>query len=96
MAESVITWKYVAVTTIGMLIGGAPSHFSDLRPTRDEVSTMIQKEAPLTFANDLKEIKQVQNEIKIEQAKLSVTLESVLYELKREKLKRDELKREKL
>lgn len=83
-------WKYVAMTMtslfLGVLMGGAPSHFFELRerPTRTEVSKMITHEAPMTVAMDLKQMIQTQNEIKIEQARLAVTLESVLNELKRD------------
>lgn len=78
-------WRYVAISTLGILVGGAPSHFFELRdrPTRDEVAKMIVQVAPSTVAMDLKQMVQDQNDIKIEQARLSATLEGVLNELKR-------------
>lgn len=77
-------WKYIAFSAMGILVGGAPTYFADLRerPTRLEVSHMIQTEAPITVSQNLKEILIVQTELKVDQARLATALEGVLYELK--------------
>tara|TARA_R100000656_G_C3874597_1_gene112974 strand:+ start:158 stop:382 length:225 start_codon:yes stop_codon:yes gene_type:complete len=74
---------------MGILVGGAPSHFLQLQnvPDRQEVSRMITKEAPISVAPDIKDLLEAQNNIKVELAKLTGTLESILYELKRRERK---------
>lgn len=71
-------WHYIAISTISILIGGAPSHFYELRqrPTRKEVSRMIEKEAPISIKEDLKEIKDAQNEVIITQTKICSFIEN--------------------
>ena len=71
-------WHYIAISTISILIGGARSHFYELRqrPTRKEVSRMIEKEAPLSIKDDLKEIKDTQNEVIITQTKICSFIEN--------------------
>jgi len=82
-------WKSIAMICMGILVGGAPSHFLQLQnvPDRQEVSRMITKEAPISVAPDIKDLLEAQNNIKVELAKLTGTLESILYELKRRERK---------
>lgn len=82
-------WKSIAMLSMGILVGGAPSHLLQLQnvPDRQEVSLMITKEAPISVAPDIKDLLEAQNNIKVELAKLTGTLESILYELKRRERK---------
>ena len=80
--------KTIALLAMGLLIGGAPTHFTSImaRPTRAEVSDMITKEAPKTVMHELKDMVKAQTDIKIEQTRISVTIESVLNEIKRNRI----------
>jgi len=80
-------WKWAAVSLFGVLAGGTPNYMFDLqkRPTRQEVSLMIAKEAPSTVYSELRDISTIQKTVQIQQAKFSATLESLLYEIKRKR-----------
>jgi hypothetical protein len=54
------------------------------KPDRKEVLEMISSMAPVALSAEIKQIIEVQNDIKIEQAKINTALENVLYELKRD------------
>lgn len=79
-------WREIAIGAICLLAGGAPSYFSELpkRPTREEVSTMIVKEAPAALQTQMKEIVDSQNAMNIQSARLTTMLENVIMELQRE------------
>jgi len=79
-------WKYIAFFALGILVSATPTHFFELhgKPDRKEVLEMISSMAPVALSAEIKQIIEVQNDIKIEQAKINTALENVLYELKRD------------
>ena len=78
-------WKSIAFAVVGLLLGGAPSHFLQLQSKVDrvQVSRQISIEAPLTVALELRGITGVQHEIKVHLAEMSAEMKSLLYEIKR-------------
>jgi len=86
-----VIFIYVAVglICIVILVAGVSSYFlpSQNVPNRQEVPGMLTKEAPISVAPDIKDLLEAQNNIKVELAKLTGTLESILYELKRRERK---------
>lgn len=73
-------WVLISValvsTVFGAIIGGIPDYFD--KPSRQEVSSMIMKEAPLALRADIKNIELSQKEIQIRQAEMRAILAQVL------------------
>ena len=77
-------WKTIALIVISVLITAFPSWLllSD-KPTKEQVSLMIIKEAPLSISTELKEIRQIQKSLEIGLAKQSVHIEAILNAVKK-------------
>ena len=78
-------WQKIAIGAVCTLFGGVPSYFFDIRerPTFEQVSHMILKEAPSTVASEIKSMLITQSQIQVDQARTNAILEGVLNELKR-------------
>jgi hypothetical protein len=78
-------WKFMTISVVSLLIGGVPGYFliGPNKPTKNEVSAMIKKEAPLAIRQELKEIELTQKSIEIEIAKQSVQISQILEAVKR-------------
>lgn len=65
--------EIIISTLIGILLGGAPGYFliGPNKPTRNEVSQMIRKEAPVTVYDTLKSIE-------IQQAEMRTDIKNIL------------------
>lgn len=78
-------WKFIAVSIVSLLLGGSPGYFliGPNKPTINQVSAMIKKEAPLAIQQELKEIKLTQKSIEINMAKQSVQIAQILEAVKK-------------
>ena len=74
--------QIAAVAVISGLVSSIPSYLN--KPTRKEVSSMIQKEAPLAVYLQLEEIQKAQKDIQIAQAQMASKIELILSFIKRE------------
>ena len=74
--------QIAAVAVISGLVSSIPSYLN--KPTRKEVSSMIQKEAPLAVYLQLEEIQKAQKDIQIAQAQMNSKIELILSFIKRE------------
>tara|TARA_R100001082_G_C4320454_1_gene140889 strand:- start:42 stop:299 length:258 start_codon:yes stop_codon:yes gene_type:complete len=76
-------WKPLAISAISILVTSASAFIMMAdKPTVNEVSKMIEKEAPQSIKNELREIKLTQKTIEISMAKQAVQLDQVLEKLK--------------
>jgi len=76
-------WKPLAISTISILVTSASAFFMVAnKPTVNEVSKMIEKEAPQSIKNELREIKLTQKTIEISMAKQAVQLDQIVQKLK--------------
>ena len=76
-------WKPLAISTISILVTSASAFIMMVdKPTVNEVSKMIEKEAPQSIKNELREIKLTQKTIEISMAKQAVQLDQMLQKLK--------------
>ena len=72
-------WRAIAFAAIGILISAFPAYMLLIqKPSKKEVSNLIQKEAPLSIKNELKEIHLMQKTVEIEMVRQSVQLDQIL------------------